>query len=136
MKGCCSPCSLGEAFITFIYFAINALLIWYLEGSIIAAKRNSGKLAVANIVFLFTSSSISLLANILQISLYYSRRLHCVIGWMTSLHIGVHVALTLKSASISLEDPGTLAGTIISKRRAPAFSTSASSIIRMERLII
>lgn len=84
------PWTVGGVLAQAIYVVGNVWSLWFGHNSAERAAVRAGRLALANAAPLFLSPHLSLLADLLGISLQTCKRVHRSCGLMTAAHIAVH----------------------------------------------
>lgn len=111
----------ASLFLYTLFISINIFFMFYPDGVGQAGCR-CGMLVLSNMAFLYTSPSISFLADLLGIRLHTCCQLHCAAGWMTCAQTGLYIIFNLTSMkSISLQERGMISGIIVSARH-PLYS--------------
>lgn len=97
------------------YLAVNLVCLLLSAPSVSDIGGRAGVLSVVNMTFLFTGPHLSLLADILGVSLHTCRKIHGSMAWMSVLLLAIHVviALLIGRVAFPLRDAANLIAAIV-----------------------
>ncbi|KAE8372668.1 hypothetical protein BDV26DRAFT_301603 [Aspergillus bertholletiae] len=109
------PFSWADLGFSIIYISLNIIFVFYPNGPNLVKGRRCGILALSNMVTLYASPGVSVLADLLGIRLRTWRRLHRAAGLMICALTGFHIIFNLTGTQpILLRERGIIYGIIAS----------------------
>lgn len=78
-----------------VYLATNLFCLFFGAASDSHVGRRAGELSLVNITFLFLAPYLSLLADILGVSIRTCRKIHRSTAWMSVLLLTIHIVIAI-----------------------------------------
>ena len=109
------PWTHGNVLLYLVYGAVNIFCIAFRATSANTVGRRAGTLSLINMAFLFPTIHLSLLADILGISLKTCQCIHHAVGWSASALLSLHIliATVVQQEKFTLHGPGNISALIV-----------------------
>ena len=115
------PWSGASVFLQLLYISVNALCLGFGASSIWTVGLRAANLSLINLIPLFAGPHLSLLADLLDITLRMFRRFHRSARLMSFVLLVLHIlTMVAKRTSFSLHNPENLFGLIVSHLVLPS----------------
>ena len=109
------PWTRGNVLLYLVYGAVNIFCIAFRATSANTVGCQAGTLSLINMAFLFPTIHLSLLADILGISLKTCQCIHHAVGWSASALLSLHIliATVVQQEKFTLHGPGNISALIV-----------------------
>ena len=109
------PWTRANVLLYLAYGVVNIFCIVFRVTSATGVSRRAGTLSLINMAFLFPTMNLSLLGDILGISLKACRRIHRAVGWTATALLSLHIliATVVQQKKFSLHGPGNISALIV-----------------------